>query len=210
MGEGAGDLYIKAICGLLIQTYEVQDCIDTILGESDQTSKFGSSIGLRNSGTSNISYDSTNKYYNVNITKHGSESFIPVNSADGLDDVIIEFDGYLTGSDSLIGLCFYKEGSNWCRLGTKTSAMEYGENINGTYAENNITGTSAPANTWLHYKFTITNGTIHRQVYNGETLIYEETRTYAGFFTSNTKYGFTALWGTNWHQYIKNIKIKPL
>lgn len=182
-----------------------------ISGASDQTSKFGSSIGLRNSGTSNISYDSTNKYYNVNITKASSESFIPINNATGLDDVVIEFDGYLTSNDySFVGLCFYKENNNWGRLGTKVSSMEYGGNTNGSYSESNIGGTSAPINTWLHYKFTITNDTVHRQVYNGSTLIYEDTRTYTGFFTSNTKYGLTALWNTSWHQYFKNIKIKQL
>ena len=185
-----------------------------ITGETDQSSKFGSSIGLRNSGTSSISYDSTNKYYSVNITKTDSESFVPINSATGLDDVIIEFDGYLPSSPSLLGLCFYKENSNWGRLGTKWdgtgSKFEYGGNTNGSYAESNISGYTPPTTTWLHHKFTITNDTIHRQVYNGSTLIYEDTRTYTGFFTSTTKYGFTALWSTVWKQYFKNIKIKPL
>ena len=52
----------------LTKTYSIQDCVDVITADTDQTSKFGSSIGLRNSGTSSISYDSTNKYYSVNIT----------------------------------------------------------------------------------------------------------------------------------------------
>ena len=212
---GNGDVYIKSSCTLVSKTFVVQDCIDTIPGDTDQSSKFGSSIGLRNSGTSNISYDSTNKYYSVNITKTDSESFIPLNSATGLDNIVIEFDGYLISSNySYLGLCFYKENSNWGRLGTKKnyagSMFEYGDNTNGSYAESDISGYTPPTTTWLHHKFTITNDTIHRQVYNGETLIYEDTRTYTGFFTSNTKYGFTALWSMHWKGYYKNIKIKPL
>lgn len=211
--KGAGDIYIKAECVFVSKTYEISDCIDTILGDTDQSSKFGSSISLRNNGTSSISYDSTNKYYNINITKANSESFIPINSADGLDNVVIEFDGYLPINNSFLGLCFYKDNSNWGRLGTRytgSSAYEYGGNTNGAYAEADITGSTPPVNTWLHHKFIITNDTVHRQVYNGETLIYEDTRTYTGFFTSNTKYGFTALWSTSWKGYYKNIKIKPL
>lgn len=196
------------------ETCSLEDCVDVITGATDQSNKFGSSISLRNAGTSSISYDSTNKQYIVNVTKANSESFIPINSANGLDDVVIEFDGMVvSSSNSFVALCFYKENSNWGRLGTRqagSTAYEYAGNTNGTYAEADITGSNPPSNTWLHHKFTITNDTVHRQVYNGETLIYEDTRTYTGFFTSNTKYGFTALWTTNWKGYYKNIKIKAL
>lgn len=212
---GVGDIGFYAVCGTVVsESFVVQDCIDTILGDTDQSSKFGSSISLRNNGTSTISYDSTNKYYILNITKANSESFIPIGSITGLDNIIIEFDGYLPIHGSFLGLCFYKENSNWGRLGTKYAndklAYEYGGNTNGTYAEADISGSQPLFKTWLHHKFTITNDTIHRQVYNDETLIYEDTRTYTGFFTSTIKYGFTALWSTNWEQYFKNITIKPL
>lgn len=96
-------------------------------------------------------------------------------------------------------------------MGAKTGAIEYGNTVNGTYSESDITGTSAPNQTWLHFKFEITNNSIHRQIYNGTTLVYEDTRTYdSSWFNTNTKYGFPALWGTGWTQYFKNLKIKPL
>ena len=57
--------------------------------------------------------------------------------------MIIEFDSYLPSSiNALVGLSFYKDGNNWGRLGTKPSAIEYGETTNGAYAESDISGTS--------------------------------------------------------------------
>lgn len=198
----------------LQETFVVVDAIEHISGSIDESNKFDNYISLRNNGTSTISYDSTNKYYILNITKTDSESFIPIGSITGLDNIIIEFDGYLTGTASFIGLTFYKDNSNWGRLGAKSAlgreGYEFGTSINGSYSESDITGYAPPKNTWLHYKFTITNNTIHRQVYNEDTLIYEDTRTYTGFFTSTTKYGFTGLWDYHWIQYFKNITIKAL
>jgi len=213
--RGTGEVYIKSLCGLVSKTYDVEDCIDTILGESDQTSKFGSSISLRNNGVGNVNYDSTNQYYILNITTNG-ELFAPINSANGLNDFIIEFDGYLpfNVADSrggLLGLTVYSDTNNWGRLGAKVPAIEYGSKVNGSYSETDISSTSTPQSTWIHYKFTITNNTVKRQMYNSNTLIYEDTKSYSSsWFTSSTKYGIPILWGTQWTAYFKNLKIKPL
>lgn len=148
-------------------------------------------------------------------SKNNCESFIPINSATGLDDIIIEYDGYLDNEStsinySFIGLTTYLNDSNWQRLGTKVTAIEYGGNTNGSYSETEISGTSAPKQTWLHFKFTITNNTIHREIYNGSTLLYEDTRTYTGLFTSSTKYGFPVLWNSTWKARFKNLIVKAL
>lgn len=219
MGKGTGDLNIKCFSSdpiIVSKTYTIEDCIDTILGESDQTSKFGSSISLRNNGVGNINYDSTNQYYILNITTNG-EAFAPINSANGLNDFIIEFDGNLplnvaSGQGGLIGLTIYSDTNNWGRLGAKVPAIEYGSKVNGSYSETDISSTSTPPkSTWIDYKFTITNSTVKRQMYNGNTLIYEDTKSYSSsWFTSSTKYGIPILWGTQWTAYFKNLKIKPL
>lgn len=144
------------------------------------------------------------------------EAVIPINSCTGRDDFIIEFDGYLnntyaSANNSFLGLTTYLDNNNWQRLGSKMSAMEYGGTTSGTYSENDVTGTSTPRFTWLHFKFTITNDSIHREVYNGLTLLYEDTRSYSSsLFTSTTKYGFSVLWNTDWSMWYKNLKVKPL
>ena len=218
---GAGDVSFHAECGSLVtENLTIEDCVDVITGETDQSSKFGSSIGLRNSGTGNITYDSTNQYYVTNLTKNGSEAFVPINSANGLDDVLIEFDGFLpTPSSSLtsfLALGVYHDSNNWARLGEKAtlnngSPFEYGINNNGTYTESDISGATTQSNVWLHLKFKITNNSIQRQAYNGTTLVFEEIRTYSSsWFDNTTKYGFNLLWGTAWKGYFKNLKIKPL
>ena len=91
------------------------------------------------------------------------------------------------------------------------NAMEYGGTISGTYSENDITGTSTPKQIWLHFKFTITNDSIHREVYNGSTLLYKDTRSYSSsLFTSTTKYGFPVLWNSDLSMWYKNLKVKLL
>ena len=222
VSAGSGDVVVGAsvLRSSVTETFTVEDCVDTILGGTDQSSKFGSSIGLRNSGTGNITYDSTNQYYVTNLTKKGSEAFVPINSANGLDDVLIEFDGFLpTPSSSLtsfLALGVYHDSNNWARLGEKAtlssgSPFEYGINNNGSYSESDISGATTQSGVWLHLKFKITNNTIQRQAYNGTTLVFEETRTYSSsWFDNTTKYGFNLLWTTAWKSYIKNIKIKPL
>ena len=194
---------------ILSATYTISDCIDVISGATDQSSKFGSNVSLRNSGTGSITYDSTNQRYSINITREG-ESYIPITSCNGLDDFVIEFDGYF---DYLfyLGLTIYSDGNNWARFGIKTDWAEYGIKSNGSYSEANITNVTTTTGTWTHHKYTITNNTIRLEVYNGSTLLYDSTRTYdSSWFTSNTKYGFVQLWATSWHQYFKNLQIKPL
>ena len=215
LATGVGDVDIIVSWGSLLQeTYELQDCYLYDDATSDKSSNnYGTAIGLRNSGTASLTY-SSDGYYGISPSKANSESFIPINSATGLDDFIIEYDGYLDNATasteySLIGLTTYLNNNNWLRLGTKVTAMEYGGNTDGSYFESNISGTSAPRYVWLHFKFTITNNTIHREVYNGSTLLYEDTKT-TDLFTSTTQYGFPVLWNTSWKARFKNLIVKAL
>lgn len=211
LGKGAGDIYIKAECSLVSKTYSIEDCVDVITGETDQTSKFGSSISLRNSGTASLDYQSSGKYYKNTCTKSSSESFLPITSATGLDDFIIEYDGYFASSKlGILGVTVYSDSNNWARSSNTKSTYTESSMTNGTFAENEPS-LNFPVETWHHYKIIITNDSIRRIVTNGGTTVQDTTfNVNSGLFSNNTKYGFPVLWGTDWIMYWKNLKIKPL
>ena len=200
------------MCIFVSETYAIEDCFDTILGTSEQLSKFSSSIGLRNNGSGTISYDSTNHYYKWQITTNNSESMIPINNATGHDDFIIEFDGYQNAPQSACGITLYKDTNNWDRLSISNATSTIAKKVNGTFTETESSITSVTSK-WLHYKYIISNNTFTKQVYDGDTLINTVTETLdSSWFSSTTKYGIPIVWNSVWSNqtFLKNFKIKPL
>ena len=213
---GAGDLSFTASVGSLVsEIYEIQDCVELITGATDQTSKFGSSIALRNNGAGTISYDSTNKYYKWINTVNSSESFIPLNNLTGLNDFTIEFDAYIDYSSNTTGiggLTVYKDNDNWLRITNIHAKKSYYLKISGSSSEEEINATDI-SNKWVHFKLTVTNNTVTKEVYDGDTLVDSASQSLnSSFFTSTTKYGLPVLWQPLWsnHTFLKNFKIKPL
>lgn len=213
-GTGAGDVTVTASYGSLLQeTFVLQDCIDVITGETDQTSKFGSSVGLRNNGTGSLSYDSNNKYYKMVCSRVNSESFIPITLATGHDDFSIEFDAYVTENTAVIGITTYHNSNNWLRLSNLGNKKAYYYMNNGTGLEDEENSSAMGNSRWVHYKYTFTNDTITKQIYYNDTL--QETVSQSvdsSWFDSNTEYGIVVLWSTSWSNksYYKNIKVKAL
>ena len=210
-GTGVGDVSVEVSYGTLLQkTYELSDYYLYDPTTSDHTSNYGSSIALRNNGASSITYNSGG-YYIIQPTTTNSESFIPINVLNGLNNFTIEFDGNLPQDASLVGFVIYKENTNWIRLGNTNASNTVAKSVNGSFNEQSDTSKTQPKNTWLHYKFTVTDNKLHKQIYNGSTLHYERIETIdSGWFTSNTKYGLDALWSTNWNVRVKNITVKAL
>lgn len=196
------------------EIFVVEDCYDNITGQTNELSKFGSSISLRNGGGATLSYDSTNKYYKWSLNTNASESFIPINNATGLNDFTIEFDAYLqVNSDhSLAGLTIYKDSSNWLRLSNIENKKSYYLMSNGSGSENEVNATDI-RHQWVHFKFTITDDTVSKEVYSNDVLVDSASQQLSSsVFTSTTKYGIPTLWGTSWNNstYLKNFKIKAL
>ena len=204
---GVGDTNININCTLVTETYEVEDNWLVDNATSDKTSHFDSSLPLRNNGASTISFATDS--YSYHPTVNNSESLIPIHICEGLNDFTVEFDGKL-GDSGILGLVVYKESGNWIRLGNTNFYKSESKSVNGTFTEIE-SQLSMSANTWYHFKYEITGNTVKRTVKNGNTVILEDTVSVdSTWFTSSTKYGFPALWGTSWIMYFKNLKVKPL
>ena len=88
-GEGVGDLYIKAICGLLVQTYTLEDCnyyseTGTTLIQNDSTdTSYPSDIPYHHEGTEKymVEFDFTMRtsfrfyYVNTEVTSKGDQQY---------------------------------------------------------------------------------------------------------------------------------------
>ena len=212
---GVGDVTVEVNYGSSLQeTYEIEDCYDSITGQTDELTKFGSSISLRNSGGSTLSYDSTNKYYKWSLTKNNSESFIPINNATGLNDFTIEFDAYLQSGSGLAvaGLTTYKDSNDWLRFTNIYNKKSYYLMSNGSGSEQEVNARNIQ-NQWVHFKFTITDNTVSKEIYSNNELVDSASQQLSSsVFISTTKYGIPTLWGTSWNNltYLKNFKVKAL
>jgi len=207
---GAGDVSFTAEVGSLVSgTFVVQDCKDYISGETDQSTKFGSSITLR-TGSSILSYDSTNKHYILTVGTAG-ESFLPIQSCTGLDDFTLEFDAQVNYNSAYgVGSVIYSASNNWGAIGVHQQSCTYGKTVNGTYTYSSET-VSITGNTWLHFKITVTDDKVKLEILNGTTLISSHTKTYdSSWFNNSTKYGLDHMWSSGRATPFKNIKIKHL
>lgn len=199
----------------LQETYELVDYRVYDDASSNKVSQnYGSNISLRNSGTATLSYDSTNHNYDIVVSTTG-ESFFPITSATGLTDFTVEFDTFFPSqnSDVLNGLIVYKDSNNWYRVGYmphSTRRRSIGDMNGGTWNETSSNVSSFPLTTWVHYKATISNGTLSVELsYNGTTYDTYSVSV-SGLLTNSTKYGFVSVWASGRHAPFKNLKIKAL
>lgn len=213
--SGYGDISMTATSGALeSNAISIEDCYDIITGLTDETSKFGSSIALRNNGASTIVYDSTNQWYTWTNTVGSSESMIPLSNAKGLNSIEIIYDAYLTThGSSILGLTTYHNSSNWERLSNLNYNTVVAKNVNGSFSETDAQLGTDIKNLWVHVKFTITNNTITKKITYNDTVIQEATENIdSTWFDSNTEYGLPVVWGTDWsnNSRFKNFKIKAI
>lgn len=213
-GNGVGDLNIKAECMSFTQTYELEDCIDIDDATSDKSSKYASSITLRNNSSGSLTYNN-NGYYVLSKSGSTGEIGFPIKSINGVSsNLIIEYDLYLEYKPNVTstgGLCVYLDSNNFYSLKIDGSSHYQwtGHKISGTYNESNTVNPDIKEDEWIHCKFEITSSTFQITI----TTESEQTATWNQNIPSrdNTaKYTLPITWKSGSTARFKNLKIKPL
>ena len=181
-GKGVGDLYIKAICGLLVQTYTLEDC--NYYSET---------------GTTLIQNDSTDSSYPFDIPYHH----------EGTEKYMVEFDFTMRtsfrfyyvntevtskGDPQYYGYGFSRNASGEFVISTRTTTTS-----NSTYTTGLANGEER------RIKMIIDGTTV--SFYDNGTLI--RTQTNDWLTTNPPAYFSWATWGTGTVT-VKNLKIKSL
>ena len=181
-------------------------------GITDNTADYGSSIPLRNNGTSTITHNQ-NGYYTITNTTTQAESFIPLNELTGVtDDFILEFDSYIEGSNGSSGLVIYNSATSWEKLtddGDSTKRTWYGYN-DGSFHETGYNASIVTNQKWIHHKYTIQNNIFSVELTYDGTVVWTHTITMHLTRDNNTKYGFDSEWQSNTVTRYKNITVSTL
>ena len=174
----------------------------------NQSTLFGTYYSLRNSGTNTIGWNSSN-YYTVKTQSSGQrESMRVLAPLDGVtDDFIFEYDSYIEGTSGSSGFVIYNGSSSWCKLtddGDSGKGMWWGYNT-GSFVEQKFYGNIVTNRKWVHYKYTIQNGTFTMEVtYDGSTVV-THSETIPITLSSSTKYGLDSEWNANTTTRYKNL-----
>lgn len=173
---------------------------------TDKTSKFGSSVSLRNNGACSVTY-STDCYL-ISPTVDSSSSLLPITGLNNCTgELQIDFDFYARNGDDNNGIVLFEDSNNYKYFKDDGMKIWRGENVNGSFSEDYSNNLNYQFNTWLHMTTTITSTTFTVSIYNNNTLI--RTRN-VSVQSDITKIGFESSWVTNGQSKIKNIQIKPL
>ena len=188
-------------------TYILEDSAST-----DSLTNYEASQPMRNSGTSTITFDSTNKYYSLNNKKNSSMSFIPIVALNGKEpNFTVEFDSYFTQASSNVstGFVVWQSASNWSsQYANDMNVYYWGTMLNGTLSRQNLSYTP-PIGAWMHNKYILNNTNFSITLSDdSNNVIFNNVSTLDSSFanTTNNKYGFPNLWAAVSY-YIKNIKI---
>ena len=174
----------------------------------DNTSDYGSSISLRNSGSSTLAYNS-NGYYTITNNGSSKESFIPITDLTGTSgDFTLEYDSYVEQVGGSSGLVVYNSSTSWEKLtddGDSTRRTWYGYN-NGTFHEYGYNSSIVTNQKWVHYKYIVQGNEFHIEItYEGNVLW-----TYAIVMhlerNENTRYGLDCEWQSNTKTRYRNLK----
>lgn len=178
----------------------------------DNTSDYGSSISLRNSGTSTLAYNS-NEYYTITNTKSQAESFIPITELTGLTtDFTLEYDSYVQQVGGSSGLVIYNSATEWIKLTDDSDSSKkywYGYN-DGSFHETAFYGTETSYQKWVHYKYTVQDGIFTMTVTYNDTQIAFYSAPIHFTIGSSTQIGLDSEWQTNTVTRYKNIVVKTI
>lgn len=179
----------------------------TIIFEDDATNNnrdtlFGaSSISLRNSGTSTVTWTSSSpSYYQVKVTKSNSDSFIEYLPLRGITDsfkLTIKYKLPSTTSYSYVGLYYYIDSNNWGGVKGLNDAQWVSSKTSGTFAEQEYrTGQSLNNNYYTNeIVYNKTANTLSISTYDSsDTLIQSKTMNIPVTLTSSVKWGNAAAW----------------
>ena len=213
LGKGTGDLYIKGICGIIFNTYGLEDCFLHGIDPNDY-----SSININNSSNCTMTYDSTNDDYYI-LNSANAYNALVHNSLNDLGDVEITFDiksPYASGQ--MGGFALVNPNNNHAFLlfvgETNYNSSSYymgarALNIPNHSWKSGLFNNQA-WNTWLSLKIEITSTEIN--YYYLSNNVYELVANYSitDLGLENMKYGFLAGRSNNNNSHVKNLKIKPL
>ena len=178
----------------------------------DNTSDYGSSISLRNSGTSTLAYNSDG-YYTITNTKNLAESFIPITDLTGLTtNFTLEYDSYVEQVLGSSGLVIYNSSTAWVKLTDDASSDKkywYGYN-DGSFHETAFYGTETSYQKWVHYKYTVQGTTFTMEVTYNDTQIAFYTGQIHFTMDSSTKIGLDSEWNSDKVTRYKNIIVKTI
>ena len=171
---------------------------------------FGSSINLRNGGTSTVTWNNEG-YYIITQTGSQKESMMVLNDLTGTtEDFCVEYDSYCEQVGGSSGFVIYNNANNWVKLTDDCSSdrrLWYGYNT-GSFNETALTGTETTYQKWLHYKFTIQGRNFKMEIYNGSNQIFTYSVTLPSAITisNTTQFGIDSEWQRNTKTRYKNIK----
>ena len=194
---------VTATCTVSALTYIINDDATS----DNSSSLFGSSIALRNSGSNTVSWN-TGNYYLVTNSYSQKESMRVLSPLTGVtDDFIFEYDSYIEGTSGSSGFVIYNGSSSWCKLtddGDSGKGMWWGYNTS-SFVEQKFYGNIVTNRKWVHYKYTIQNGTFTMEVtYDGSTVV-THSETIPITLSSSTKYGLDSEWNANTTTRYKNL-----
>ena len=177
---------------------------------ADNTSTtFGSSINLRNGGNSTVTWNNDG-YYLITQTASQRESMIPLLELTGTtDNFCFEYDSYCEQTGGSSGFVIYNSVTNWCKLTDDCSSdkkLWWGYNT-GSFSETALTGTVTTYQKWLHYKYTVKDGTFKMEIFDGDTSVFSYTATIPSsiVISSSTQFGIDSEWQRNTKTRYKNL-----
>ena len=181
-----------------VQTYIFYDDATT----NNRDTLFGaSSISLRNSGTSTATWNSASpSYYQVQVTKSSSDSFIEFLPLQGVTDsfkLTMKYKLPSTSGISYVGLYYYLDDNNWGGVKGLNDAQWVSDKTNGTFTEQEYTtGQSRNTNYFTHIiEYNKTANTLSISTYDSnDTLIQSKTLNIPVTLTSSVKWGHAAAW----------------
>ena len=178
----------------------------------DNTSDYGSSISLRNGGSSTLAYNS-NGYYTITNNGSGKESFIPITDLTGTSgDFTLEYDSYVEQVGGSSGLVVYNSSTSWEKLTDDADSVKgawYGYN-DGSFHETKYTLSDYSYQKWVHYKYTFEDDEFSIKITYNDTVLWSHTETMHTTRGSSTQYGLDSEWQNNTTTRYKNIIVKTL
>ena len=185
-GKGTGDIYIKAECSSLIQTYAIEDCYLYDTCSTDKTSNYNTN-GTLTFDTDHYVFTGKDK----NVTLYSTNESVQISAE-------------ISSDNRNVGIGFYNDNSNYVALYGVSSGTGLGYNNNGTFGSSRTSSTLSK-NTYYKYYLSQSNGTVTGSIYTTEDSKFGEW-TY-----SHNNYNDEILWNA-WenNMYVKNIKVKKL
>lgn len=190
-------------------TYIINDDAST----DNSSTLFGSSISLRNSGTSTVTYTTGSpNYYEIKCTRSSSDSFIPYKPLEGITSsfkLTMKCKLSSISGVAYTGLYYYIDSNNWGGVKTLQDAQWISDKTNGTFTEHEYTtGQSRSTNYFtVECIFNSTANTLTINTYNqNDTLIQTKTMNIPITLTSAVKWGDDVCWSNGDKHGIYEIK----